>query len=88
LIERAQRTQESDVDDTDFCNRERCGRRSAYLSPDNTWNGSSSIVQVLAGRRETIVTITQYVLAAVLLERATERRRSDNPAGVRPRAVI
>ena len=28
------------------------------------------------------------VLAAVLLERATERRRSDKPAGVRPRAVI
>jgi uncharacterized protein DUF2809 len=27
------------------------------------------------------------VLAAVLLERATERHRSDTPAGVRPRAV-
>jgi hypothetical protein len=28
------------------------------------------------------------VLAAVLLERATERRRADKPAGVRPRAII
>jgi hypothetical protein len=28
------------------------------------------------------------VLAAVLLERATERRRADKPAGVRPRAIV
>jgi hypothetical protein len=38
--------------------------------------------------RRDFAAYTAGVLAAVLLERATQRRRSDRPVGVRPRAVI